>query len=39
MTLQLTQETIANFYNSDNEFPISFDDTFEWLGYTRKNRL
>ena len=37
MTLQLTQETIANFYNSDNEFPISFDDTFEWLGYTRKD--
>jgi anti-repressor protein len=29
--------SISEMYNSSNDFPVSFNDTWKWLEYSRKN--
>jgi phage anti-repressor protein len=35
--LQLTVETIKNYFDSEDSFPVAFDDTWKWLEYSRKD--
>lgn len=32
-----TQELAQQFYESEEQFPINFDDAYQWLGYSRKD--
>jgi len=34
--MDLSQSLVLNFLQSDDEFPIDFDDAWGWIGYTRK---
>jgi phage anti-repressor protein len=35
--LILDQQTISNFYNSEDSFPVPFSDTWKWLEYSRED--
>lgn len=34
--MNLSESLIFTLLNSDNEFPVDFDDAWQWVGYTRK---
>ena len=34
--MELTKITVFKYLDSDNEFPIDFDNAWMWVGYTRK---
>ena len=36
-TLTFSQDVALFLYNSEDEFPVDFDDAWQWLGYTRKD--
>lgn len=36
-TLTFTQELAYSLYNSTEEFPINFDDAWQWLEFSRRD--
>lgn len=34
--MDLTPEIVFSFIQSDEKFPINFDDAWQWIGYSRK---
>ena len=35
--MELTPDVVFGLIRSDKEFPIDFDDAWQWIGYTRKD--
>lgn len=36
--LTFSQELAMALYNSDEQFPIDFDEAWAWLGYNKKQQ-
>jgi len=36
--IPFSEDLARSLVNSDNQFPVNFDDAWQWIGYTRKER-
>lgn len=37
-TLEITKDLVQSLVNSENQFPVDFDDAWQWLGYSTKQK-